>query len=265
MVLCLLWCNAGLAEDKEDVKLPKDVASGNKYFKSMTTNYKEYGMQVVNKNDGHPVRAGNQSIRFEVRPGDCGHNENWNDCENDRERHELSGRRTMSKGEWWYAWSIYFPKDYVNVYPTKVALGQFHQKKGHPVFMFDFLNFGYYVVETTREDDRLYTQNKIVKTDEAMGKWNDVLVNMKWTKKDDGFFKVWINNELRYDYNGPTKTEKKVFFKFGIYRTFLSKYIKYQKITGNNINEVPTQVVYFDEVRMGKSKKKVVGNLPQLQ
>ena len=88
---------------------------------------------------------------------------------------------------------------------------------------------------------------------------------MKWTKKDDGFFKVWINNELKYEHNGPTKTEEKVFFKFGIYRTFLSKYIKFQKTIGNNINEVPTQVVYFDEVRMGKSKKKVVGNLPQLQ
>ena len=156
------------ARDEDDEQLPKDVASGNSYFKSLTTNYKEYGMQVVNKKDGHPVRAGNQSIRFEVRPGDCGRNDNHNDCETDRERHELSGRRTMSKGEWWYAWSIYFPKDYINVYPTKTALGQFHQKKGHPVFMFDFLNFGYYVVETAREDDRLYTHNKIVKTDEIV-------------------------------------------------------------------------------------------------
>jgi len=28
-------------------------------------------MQVVNKKDGHPVRAGKKSIRFEVRAGDC--------------------------------------------------------------------------------------------------------------------------------------------------------------------------------------------------
>ena len=29
-------------------------------------------MQLVNKKDGHPVRSGNKSIRFEVREGDCG-------------------------------------------------------------------------------------------------------------------------------------------------------------------------------------------------
>ena len=29
-------------------------------------------MEVVNKADGHPVRAGEKSIRFEVRAGDCG-------------------------------------------------------------------------------------------------------------------------------------------------------------------------------------------------
>ena len=40
------------------VKLPKDVASGNKYFKSLSKKYKKHGMQVVNKKDGYPVRAG---------------------------------------------------------------------------------------------------------------------------------------------------------------------------------------------------------------
>ena len=29
-------------------------------------------IQLVNKKDGHPVRAGEKSIRFEVRNGDCG-------------------------------------------------------------------------------------------------------------------------------------------------------------------------------------------------
>ena len=71
VVLGLLWCNIGSA--KTIVKLPEDVASGTKYHKSLTGKYyKEYGMQVVDKKDGHPVRAGEKSIRFEVRPGDCG-------------------------------------------------------------------------------------------------------------------------------------------------------------------------------------------------
>jgi len=90
------------------------------------------------------------------------------------------------------------------------------------------------------------------------GNWNDILVNMNWTHKDDGFFKIWVNDKLSYHYKGPTKTKNdKPYFKFGIYRSHLSKWIK-----KNKKSEVPAQVVYFDEVRVGKEKKDVVGNLP---
>jgi hypothetical protein len=43
---------------------------GDKFYKSLTGKYyKDYGMQVVNKKDGHPVRAEEMSLRFEIRPG----------------------------------------------------------------------------------------------------------------------------------------------------------------------------------------------------
>ena len=111
---------SGFVVDKYCVrsKFAKDVASGSKFKKSLTGNYyKKYGMQVVNKSDGHPVRAGEQSIRFELRAGDCGKDKdgNWNDCKTNRERHELSARLRVSKGDRWYAWSIYMPEDFVNV------------------------------------------------------------------------------------------------------------------------------------------------------
>merc|ERR1711964_629379 len=183
-------------------------------------------MQVVNKEDGHPVRSGNQSIRFEVRPGDCGHNEDWNDCDTDRERHELTGKR-MSGGEWWYSWSIYLPKDFINVHPTKVCLGQFHQEKGHVVWMFQNQSFstagGYWVDDQVPGYTRKLTQ--ILSQDEMIEKWNDILVNVKWSKKDDGFFKVWLNGKQVYSFAGPTKTKAQVYFKFGIYRSFLGKWI----------------------------------------
>ena len=91
LVICFLWSNIGLT--KTIVKLPKDTSSGfKKVHKSLTGKYyKDYGMQVVDKKDGHPVRAGNKSIRFEVRSGDCGSDpDGWSDCKNDRERHELT-------------------------------------------------------------------------------------------------------------------------------------------------------------------------------
>ena len=73
LVLSLFFCSKGLLA-KTLVKLPKDTSSGfKKVHKSLTGKYyKGYGMQVVDKKDGHPVRSGDKSIRFEVRSGDCG-------------------------------------------------------------------------------------------------------------------------------------------------------------------------------------------------
>ena len=156
MVLGLLVCSNSFAD--YHFNLPKDVASGNKYFKSLEKDFKKHGVQIVNKKDGHPVRAGEKSIRFEVRSGDCGKDREggWSDCKNDRERHELSagGKKDyMSKGEYWLAWSIYFPEDHQNLYPLSNNYGQFHQKKGQPVFMFKERNYSYSVVRTIGDDD----------------------------------------------------------------------------------------------------------------
>ena len=42
----------------------------------------DYAFQVVNKSDGHPVRLGKKSIRFELRSGDCHQKKptSYNDC-----------------------------------------------------------------------------------------------------------------------------------------------------------------------------------------
>ena len=232
LILFLSLCHISYAE--EIVKLPKDTASGyKKLFKSLTgSHYKNYGMQVVNIKDDHPVRSGKQSIRFEVRSGDCEKDyddSNWNDCDNDRERHELSGGKKvdrMDKDEYWFAWSIYFPEDHQNLYPLSNNYGQFHQQGGPPMFMFKERNNGYSVVRTIGDSD--YDERKLIDKKKMPGKWFDILINAKWTKKDNGFFKVWINDKLKYDYKGPTKTEKYVYQKFGIYRTGITRYLNYQ-------------------------------------
>jgi hypothetical protein len=240
------------------VTLPKDVVSGSKFKKSLTGNYyKKYGMEVVSKADGHPVRAGEKSIRFEVRAGDCGKDKDggWNDCKKDRERHELSGKYRVSKGERWYAWSIYLPEDFINVYPVSTMLGQFHQEKKHVIWMFKNGSGGYWIENYVKG----FTSEKrnLLSKQEMLGKWNDILVNVNWTHKENGFFKIWVNDKLAYDYKGKTKSKGvKTYYKFGIYRSWISKYKSYHKG-----KEVPTQVVYFDEVRAGKTKEKVIGNL----
>ena len=232
--------------------LTPDVSFGNSYRKSLSQNFKPYGACVVEKAKGHPVRLGQQSIRFEVKTGDCGWDKDgkWSDCKTDRARHELSGRR-HSDGEYWYAWSIYFPKDFVQVFPTKLAIGQFHQYKGHVVWMFQNQRGGYYVddqvVGITAHMRQLLTQ------DQMEGQWNDILVHANWTHEPSGFFKVWVNGELGWHHTGATKSKgKKVYQKFGVYQSFLSRYKK-----RNKTDTVPGQVVYYDEIRTAKSCQKL--------
>lgn len=308
IILILLILISDSRADEFKVNLNKDVSSGyTDVTKSLPgKDYKDYGMQIVSKAEGFPVRHGENSIRFEVRMGDCNpdhtqEKDGWSDCDNDRERHEIkagSNKDSMKDEEFWFAWSLYLPKDHINLFPLKNALGQFHQRGGSPVFMFEERDEGYKIVRTIGDDD--YDDKLLIKTNDMLGKWTDVLINANWSKKEDGFFKLWINDELKYDYKGPTMTGKNVYQKYGVYRTGLTRYINYKNIENldkclknekfeksytkifsnlkkdkyishNNSIEIfekckkyydeiiiPTTVVYFDEVRKGKSKKSVI-------
>ncbi len=234
----------------KDIRLPKDVGSGNSYSKSLGSGFKKHGYTIVNKKDGHPVRAGEKSIRFEVRFGDCGKDKapgTWNDCEGLRQRHELSGDRF--KGKAWYAYSIYLPEDFVNIFPVKQAMAQFHQKGSWPTLMFQLTDEGYYADRQWQNQTDEF--RKLLEVKDMIGKWNDILININSTSKDKGFYKVWVNNELKYEFSGPTTKGNESYFKFGIYHTWINRWDE------NKRGPFPTQVVYYDEVRVGKSREAV--------
>jgi hypothetical protein len=257
------------ATDFPNISLPLDVASGNIYKKSLLDpkTFKDYGVQVVDKKDGHPVRAGSKSIRFELRDGDCGATlPHWSDCDTDRERHELSGSYMSDGEEWWHAWSIFLPKDFKNISPSILDLGQFHGDNSwvDPCCSFMFKNQrGGYHIQNLLDDSDFSEFKKVLTQEEMIEKWNDILVNVKWSKNNNGFINLWVNDRLVYEYQGPTltKNSKFVYFKFGIYRSQISLFLNQSKRL-YNISKLPTQVVYYDEVRVGKSKEQVVGNLP---
>ena len=94
---------------------------------------------------------------------------------------------------------------------------------------------------------------------EMIGRWNDVLMNFKWSHKENGFFKVWANGILKYEYYGPTLWEAgdKAYIKFGIYRNWL----EYIWATGSDGG---TTIIYFDEIRIGKTEDEVTSSLSKL-
>lgn len=211
-------------------------------------NSKSYGYLVLeDPTKSAPV---NMIEVFEVRPGDCGTDPGWSDCRNDRERSELSevNKDNRPGSEYWYGWYIYFPQDYPNIYPTKVALGQFHQDKSHPVWMFQNGGGGYKLDDQVHGYSRDYY--KLIDESELRGKWHKIEVQVRWAKNEKGYFRVWVNGVQKVDYIGQTMDANRVYFKYGLYRSFISRSKKlfYPK-------KVPAQKVYFANVKRGKSRE----------
>lgn len=214
-------------------------------------NTKSHGYKVI---EDHTGNAPTDVIeKFEVRPGDCSHGSGgWSDCANDRERSELKepyDRRFTGNGsEQWYGWSIYFPKDYPNVYPTKTALGQFHQHKAHVVWMFQNSSGGYHLDDQVTGYTRKYHQ--LIDEEDLRNKWHKIEIHVKWSRDDNGFMRVWANGEQKVDYQGQTMDDHIVYFKYGVYRSFMSRYKN-----ANNVDEVPTQTVYYSNVKRAKTRE----------
>jgi hypothetical protein len=181
--------------------------------------------------------------RFEVRPGDCGESPGWSDCETDRERSELFANKDRLGSSWWYGWSIFVPKHYPVVYPTKTALGQFHQVGAQPAFMFQNHSGG---LTIDRNFGRTTNTHQLITHEEMVGRWTTIEVYAEWGA--EGTFRVYVNGDLEWVFTGTT-AEADPYFKYGIYRSFLSRYISH-----SGEGEVPAQVVLYSNVRQARSR-----------
>ena len=143
----IFYCNSFAGEMnlwKKAFKLPADVMKGYKNSWGFCCNFDpetkltpDYAFKFVNKSDGHPVRLGEKSVRFELRRGDCGvSSSGYDDCAikdpetgMTSERHEISLKPKASqfKKNTWNTYSIYIPDDFpINHFYEHITMGQFH-------------------------------------------------------------------------------------------------------------------------------------------
>jgi hypothetical protein len=224
-----------------------------------------YGYKIVEA--PHPVRAGKFSERFEVRHGDCGISVTFSDCATDRERLELASKVIYDSvgDEVWYGWSFFVPKEIKSILPAWTTLGQLFSVNNATALIETFWREGpntiddicckepqfEFVVKPGTEERQAVT---LFLDEEMKGKWQDILLYVKWSDKEDGLVKVWVNGDLKASIEGPQahfSSDDRIRFNYGIYRQRLSWY-KY-----DDKDIVPTQVVYFDEIRRGKERKDV--------
>lgn len=208
---------------------------------------KDYAYQIIQDPTG---KAPTPKVeKFQVKFGDCSVSKTWNDCETDRERSELSekGRTNREKVAVWYGWSFYLPEPYPLIFPAKVALGQFHQDQGSPLWMFQQLDSGLVLEATFLPEPK---QFPLITWEMLKGRWQKIEMEVYWTPAPNGFLRVWVNDELKVDYQGPTKEKSNIYFKYGLYRSFLSRY---KTATGKK--ELPEQEVYYSNVKRAKNRK----------
>jgi hypothetical protein len=80
-------------------------------------------------------------------------------------------------------------------------------------------------------------------TDGVRGKWNDFVVQARWSYETNGLVNVWLNGEQIVQYRGPVGYNDDVgpYFRFGLYRGDTDQ----------------TYVARFRQVRSGTSAEEI--------
>jgi hypothetical protein len=190
------------------------------------------------------VRRGNGSVRFELRPNDT-----WRDAFKDSHRTEM---RFPESGSGWYGFSLMIPDD-GSYFGRKPYIGQWHYAGAGSFLRHKSLSP--VIGQIFEESDRMLIRvchDKGAKTftihDFKRGMWHDMIYQIKFSHKENGFINVWSNGKQILKYKGPTCYRgSDIFFKFGIYTRSDLKFSETDK----------PAIVYFDEYSLGGSYEEV--------
>lgn len=220
-------------------------------------------------------RAGDGSQKFYLITGNCGRDKHGSDCTRDAERVERVALRDHNPGKtYWYSYSVMYPEvNEVSTYHQKVptVLGQVKAYGvDKPIWIMKHRD-GKIEMDVHFAGDDPAGKNggdgewcTMGRESLMIGKWMDVLIKADYSSKQkDGhsYFQVWINGEEVCDITDTivnkhtwskrfANKKKKLSFRYGIYNFKLSKFN----------GTVPNRVVYFDEVKSGKTKESVLIN-----
>ena len=251
----------------------KTIKSGFKYHKNFM-DHNEHNFKYIK--DKKKARAGKYYQQFELRDGDCFGDEGWSDCDTDRERVEFSTRprQPITKNQC-YGYSLMLSKDFTHVHPTSTTLGQVHQHGGPtgtaqglasfpPLVQIDVvgesLMFNWHELSgsaTNVIDESRYYKLKSLKDMKEV--WTDISFCLDFKNKR---MDAWVDGIKKVEIlKSPIFFKpKSIYFKHGIYRSFISRYKQ------RNNGKMPTQIVFYDEIRRGNSIEKVDINInPKLK
>ena len=235
-----------------------DVFGNLAFWVSSVIGSKSWSCLIVNKSDSQPVFDGTQSIRFEVRPGDCTapNYTSISDCVNDRSRSEIdtadqnSGVHPPStQGQIiTYEYRVYIPTQPL-IRPTSakgvsntvlMVLTQLRNTHTSDALAFLCIDETGGLYLQTHEGFSWTPLQKVTIDTKPQDKWIKMKYVVKSTSSSDGYVKIYVNdalviNETRATLPDAAQTQM---LKIGIYNSFLSAAAQPWQ----------TQVVYFDGI-----------------
>ena len=223
-----------------------DVFKGMTVFSMHPTGEKPHGCQLVTAGDGAPVLDGQFAAKFLIKPGDCSASQGFDDCSNDRSRHEISEMSRPPDGQpIIYETNLYIP-----------AQERF-RPRGNNIMFLSQVNAGDENVFNTLaylevgEDGALYIRTHVGFTWEVaklypvyenpIGKWINVRYELlPSVSASNGYLRVFVDGSKVVDESRATLPSANGYnnLRVGIYNAFISKATDPYK----------DQVIYFDSV-----------------
>lgn len=259
--LAMSGCGAGTEQDLVLPKVPGELLSRDPNYLGKTRGalgsmrlagelpYEDYSYQVMadpTSNAPTPVVE-----RFELREGDCFIPK---DCEMDKQRSEVQGTGAAYNLECKYQMWVYIPRGF-HVFGTYCHVGlNLHAKNNNGT------NNTALIMPLMGGDDRSTRwtamifngkkreRYKLISYLQMVERWTKLVVHSKW--HEDGFHKIYVNDDLVVNYNGYTlgqKTQSPFDLKYGLYRGGINR-----KKKQYNMKRFPDQVAYYSGVKMTK-------------
>ncbi|MCG8403674.1 MAG: polysaccharide lyase [Phycisphaerales bacterium] len=207
-----------------------DLISG---FTAETThplNQKNHGCLVVTADEGFPVIAGSQSLRFEVRPGDCSGNDGFDDCANDRSRHEIQEREGTFSGEaTTYEANLFVPSQpkFKPRGNNLMFLSQLTISDGDYFGTLVFLEVNDHqnLLLRTHQGFSWDIDQQILVATDIFDRWINFRYEVIPSPNSGGSLRVYVDDQLVLDESRPTiPSENGVLaFRAGIYNAFVSE------------------------------------------
>jgi len=219
---------------------------------------------MVNKD---VVRDGEQSQKFILSHGSCNKQDcKWSAQRTERELKPSHKSKKKPGNSIYYAWSIFFPKDFEMSWAgSKMIIGQVKMKGvGMPIWEMYTRGAGFHIrVNHSLVKKKLYCGNF------KKGEWTDIIIKTDYAKeksqdKKYKFFETWINGEnidscshkyplvkkktFKESNSNMGNSAGKLTFRYGIYRPNVGKWLK-----SNNKNWKQKKIKYFDDPDGGET------------